>query len=76
MTYDARPAAAENARRPLNHLRSAIADGRLLSGIKRRLGAKKLPSGPELRKLLKEAGSYGVLAKVKGWLSGELRPPD
>jgi SAM-dependent methyltransferase len=39
MTYDARPAtAAENARRPLNRLRSAIADGRLLSGIKRRLG--------------------------------------
>jgi hypothetical protein len=38
--------------------------------------AKKLPPGPEQRKLLKEAGSYDVLAKVKGWLSGELRPPD
>jgi hypothetical protein len=37
--------------------------------------AKKLPPGPEQRKLLK-AGRYDVLAHVKGWLSGELRPPD
>jgi hypothetical protein len=37
--------------------------------------AKALPPGPEQRKLLKEARSYKVLAEVKGWLTGELRPP-
>jgi hypothetical protein len=37
--------------------------------------AKALPPGPGQRRLLKEAGSYKVLAEVKGSLADELKPP-
>jgi hypothetical protein len=46
----------------------AIADAKLAE-------AQTLEPGPEQRKLLQEAGSYKVLAQMKGWLQGELRAP-
>lgn len=46
----------------------AIADAKLAE-------AQALQPGPEQRKLLHEAGSYKVLAQMKGWLQGELRAP-
>ncbi len=37
--------------------------------------AATLPHGPERQEMLKSAASFRNLADMRGWLSGELRPP-
>ena len=37
--------------------------------------AESLPEGPTKQDILKSAHGFRSLAEMKGWLSGELRPP-
>jgi hypothetical protein len=37
--------------------------------------ASQLPDGPQRQEVLKSACGFRSLAELKGWLSGELRPP-
>lgn len=38
--------------------------------------AEAFPNGPEKQKVLQSAQSFRSLAKMKGWLFSELRPPN
>jgi hypothetical protein len=44
--------------------------------VARRKAAEALPPSPEKERLLKATIEVRSLSEIKGWLSGELRPPN